>query len=399
MKKIGKLLIVFLFMLVLSGCTTTINENYQVYIYTLDDVERLEVSSGTYAYDLLVDPEDDDLKFKGWYLDEEYTKPLIKDYIITSDTEIYAKFCKEQVNIIFYHNNQALKIATIDKGQIYTDVPSVTKEGYDFLGWSTKKMHGRLFDFNTQITSDVILYAQFSPHKFTVTYDLGYESFLTKNDLYISYFTDFYNFLVEKTTCDLLSYGINNVEEFLVYCKTWDANNRSEMAGLGDAFSEYYLYSEPGTTISQQPDSYFIGYCYQNGKYLEFLEHLIVFFAYWRTDEGYTGGDNDPENLGNDFFASSWASFVDTCKFFYFTSDTLNTKYSWFRSSRVKTALDVIPSVIENSFVTTGDFDNPVVLPNLTRDGYTFLGWFDEDNNRVSVVNTTMKVYAKWEQI
>ena len=125
----------------------------------------------------------------------------------------------------------------------------------------------------------------------------------------------------------------------------------------------------------------------------------MVFFAYWRTDEGYTGGQNDPNNLGNDFFASAWASFVDTCKFFYFTGDTLNNTYSWFKSERVKYALDHIPSVFEGTFRTTGDINNPIYLDNITREGYEFLGWFDEEGNIVTVITKSMTIYAKWKQL
>lgn len=400
MKKFNRLIIVLLFILILVGCTNenTI-QNYNVYINILGDIEEVEVTSGTYAYDLLVEPEDEELKFNGWFLNEECTEPLKKDHTITSDTYIYAKFYKEQLNVIFYCDGEAVKVSAVDNGTIYTDIPSVNKQGYEFLGWSTKKTHGKLFDFTTPITKDVILYAQFSITQFTITYNLGYESFLTKNDLYVSYFTDFYNFLVANTTCDLEKYEIHNIDEFLDYCKTWNANGRNEMAGLGDAFGQYYLLPQAGTTIDEQPTTHFIGYCYQNGKYLEFLDHLMIFFAYWRTDEGYTGGKDDPNNLGNDFFASAWASFVDTCKFFYFTSKTLNTKYSWFNSERVKVALDIVPSVIENTLKTNGDYFNSITLISITRKGYQFLGWYDEEGNNVSVVNQTMNVYAKWEKL
>ena len=141
-------------------------------------------------------------------------------------------------------------------------------------------------------------------------------------------------------------------------------------------------------------------YCYQNNKYRDFIDHLIIFFEYWRTDEGYTGGADDPNNLGNDFFAEPWASLVDTCKFFKFTSENLNDTYSWFRSERVKDALDNIPSVININVDKVGSKIDPIYLPTLNvRNGYNFVGWVDENGNSITTVNKAMKLTAVWEKV
>ena len=132
--------------------------------------------------------------------------------------------------------------------------------------------------------------------------------------------------------------------------------------------------------------------------YEEFIPFLMTFFAYWRTDEGYTGSSSDPNNTGNDFFASAWASLVDTCKFFYFTSDNLNDTYPWFKSERVKDALDNVPGTDKTIKLLYGNIENPVVLPPVTRDGFEFLGWYDENGEKVEIVYNEMTVYAKWKK-
>ena len=100
---------------------------------------------------------------------------------------------------------------------------------------------------------------------------------------------------------------------------------------------------------------------------------MITFFAYWRTDEGYTTDTNN----GNDFFAIPWASMVDTSKFFYFTSETLNDIYAWFNSERVKHALDFIPGVniskIDTFAFKTEDYQLP---DTLVVEGYKFEGFY-----------------------
>ena len=44
------------------------------------------------------------------------------------------------------------------------------------------------------------------------------------------------------------------------------------------------------------------------------------------------------------------------------------------------------------------NIDNPVVLKEPVRNGYTFLGWFDENDNKVTVGDHEMTVTAKWEK-
>ena len=307
------------------------------------------------------------------------------------------------------------KVALTLKGHDYvvTEVKTtgnaLTKE-YDYLILAYKNddfvnaqfVEGDIIVFSSDITSlnDGLVNITFtkldSEKLFNINYDLGYEHYETKDDLYEAFFTDYYYFLLNNTDCDMLSFNITSVTDFLTYCKTWDANGRNELAGVGNAFGKYYLKITENGTFDTQPTTHFIGYCYQNNKYVDFLEFLEVFFAYWRTDEGYTKGDIH----GNDFFYSSWAAFVDTCKFFYFTSATLTTKYAWFtieRSPRVHYALDHIPNV--GNLNLQKKASEPITLPNVNRMNYDFLGWFDENGNRVTTVSSDATVYARFKRV
>ncbi len=243
---------------------------------------------------------------------------------------------------------------------------------------------------------DVSLFKTSAPETIKIEYDLGYEQFDTKDDLYEAYFTEFYNFLKTKTDCDLESLGIKNVDDFLRECLNWNFNNANSFQGVGNAFSKYYVTIKVGDTLANQPTDTFVGYCYKNNKFRDFLEHLEVFFAYWRTDEGYTTSTNN----GNDFFASAWAALVDTCKFFYFTSDNLTDTYSWFtkeRSPRVHYMLDNIPGVGKVNLVE--ESINSMYLSSISRMHYKFLGWYDEKGEKISLVSKDTKVTAKWERI
>lgn len=233
---------------------------------------------------------------------------------------------------------------------------------------------------------------------FKLTYKIGYEVFDSKKDLYNSFFSDFYEFLKKRTNVNLDKYKINNVKEFLDFCSNWNADNNHSFYGVGLAFGRYFVHLDVGGKLEDQPQTSFIGYLYQNNLYIEFIPFLMRFFAYWRTDENYTGSSADPTNTGNDFFADDWASLVDTCKFFHFSSLNLNDTYSWFNSVRVKDALDNIPGV-NIGISNTSHHEDPIILKDITRENHIFLGWYDsleENAKKISSVNREMTVYAKW---
>ena len=332
-----------------------------------------------------------------WYLNEEKTIELPEEYIITSNITLYASL-SEQCKVTFINYDNTNTVVWVEKG---TCVKEIILEDPDmeFLGWYDRSLTIE-FDFLQAINSNTSLYAKWNAPEFIVEYDFGFECYANKTELYESFFTDYYYFLIENTDIDMAALNISSCDNFLEVCANWNAYGKDSFYGVGDMFKDYFVTIEIGGSVENQPTDTFIGYCYQNNKYRDFIEHLIVFFEYWRTDEGYTGGADDPNNLGNDFFAEPWASLVDTCKFFKFTSENLNDTYSWFRSERVKDALDNIPSVININVDKVGSKIDPVYLPTLNvRNGYNFVGWVDENGNSITTVNKAMKLTAVWEKV
>lgn len=400
MKKIcKKILLVFALFLaiVLVGCNAN-KEYIVIFEYnTGEDVTSVMVKNGS-ILETDDDIENEGYEFKGWYLDEELTIPVDSGYVVKSDITIYAKWEIKTLSVKFYVDEELYDIQNVEYGGYLDEVSTPEKQGYTFLYWGTSKDGLGKFDLNRKVKKDVDVFAKFEPIPYLVTYDLGYKVSYTKEELYVNYFTDFYNFMVEKTDVDFSKYKIENLEQFLEFCKNWDANGKDSFYGVGDAFDKYYVTKMIGGTLEEQPDTTFVGYCYKNNMYVEFIPFLMTFFEYWRTDEGYTGSSSDPDNTGNDFFASPWASLVDTCKFFYFTSENLNDTYPWFTSARVKDALDNVAGLEEEFKPVYGDIENPIILKTPERAGYTFVGWYDENNNKVFVAAKEMTVYAKWEK-
>ena len=392
--------------------------------------ERVDIQKHNFEKGIVIVPSTPDnsgkIKYQCSVCEKEKivdSKPISVNYLdINSFNEVDElpgiKLMKFNSNI---ENNDLYHKVLLEKVGSYCKVTEIIEVGENLTGWydyvlmaSPEDLTGEydkliyylniddyvVFSESLEILStgkvDITLYKTIAPETFKIEYDLGYDQFDTKEDLYKAYFTEFYYFLKTKTDCDLESYDILNEEDFLRECLNWNFGNTDSFKGVGNAFSKYYLTIKVGDTLANQPTDTFIGYCYQNNKFRDFIEHLEVFFAYWRTDEGYTNSTNN----GNDFFASAWAALVDTCKFFYFTSDTLTDTYSWFtkeRSPRVHYMLDNIPGVGYVSLIK--ESIGSMYLPTISRKHYRFLGWYTEDGEKTSIVSSNTKVKAKWERI
>ena len=228
--------------------------------------------------------------------------------------------------------------------------------------------------------------------KFSVLdHKLNEDFYLSKEDLFKSFFGEFYNFIKNYKSKerngleDLEKYNIKSVDDFYKFAD-WYADNKENCYGMGFAFHDYFLTVEEGGKIENQPTDTFIGYCYHNGLFKDFINFLITFFAWWRNDEHCT--NFNPYNHADDFFNSNWAVLVDTCKLFYFTAETV---FHW-QSFRVKYAIDNIPGVIlggisRNEWLSEKINFKDGQLPKLRVAGYEFLGWFDQKNNKIDLKN------------
>ena len=148
--------------------------------------------------------------------------------------------------------------------------------------------------------------------------ELDKNLYLSKDYLFKAFYRDFYKFIkTHNGKSDLESHNVYSLEDFYKYADYY-ADNQENCYAMGFSFHKYFLDPKESDTLDKQTKKKFIGYLYQNGKYLDFLNFLVSFFAYWRNDEGCT--NFNPYNHADDFFNSSWAALVDTSKLFYFSS-------------------------------------------------------------------------------
>lgn len=227
-----------------------------------------------------------------------------------------------------------------------------------------------------------------------ITYILGENVYSSKDELYESFFGDYYWFIYGYYGEEALtSKGVYDVDDFLTLGRT-PGDQSTKYRVLADTFS-YFLKKDVNGIKENQPESTFIGHCIKNNLYEEIIDFFIMFFAYWRIDEGYA----NQSNYGADFFAEGWAPQVDICKFFNYTEDTREVP----KTSRVLDCFKSIEGVATGN-LSTSLYEGMSLNTNLIRRGYTFVGWYDNPNFTgepiTEITETDKKVilYAKWEE-
>lgn len=324
-------------------------------------------------------------EFKGWYLNENFEGDTITS-ITKGSKEDYALYAKwEKVYKITY---------VLDGGTLPDEaiqyyhpgieeiLPTPSKKGYVFMGWNERSNATSGYTrVPISYEEDITINAIWKKRSYSVDYILPEGLCLDKEHLFRAYFTEFYNYIVNVRNEGeyLSSRGVNSVDDFLKVASTWNGGGAG-MADIGNIAGKYYLKIDTGGKIEdQKAEDGFIGYCLENNKFVEFVYFIQDFFYWWRLDEGYTGGSDDPQGVGSDFLASAWASLVDTAKFFYFEKDTL--PHYFITKGHVPEFYDRIPYIISNTDITFTyiyDWEKGMdLVKNIEVNGYEFLGWYD----------------------
>lgn len=225
-----------------------------------------------------------------------------------------------------------------------------------------------------------------------ITYVLGDNIYLNREELFNNFFSDFYNYIITYHGSEYLEEkGIMNITDFLNLASDYNAGN-GQMREIGNIASRYMLVKDLNGILANQPETAFFGYCYKNNLYVDLLPFFIRFFAYWRIDEKYANSSN----YGADTFAEGWAPTVDIAKFFYYDSET-----TYVKSDRMLDCFNNTSNVVYGNLPT--ELHKDMILPTgLKLRGYIFAGWYDNPNFEgkpiVKIEDISKKVilYAKW---
>ena len=118
------------------------------------------------------------MTFDGWYTDNGLTTPLT-EFEVTSETELYGKYCGPNFTVVIVTldanggDELAVKEMTIGCDRVYGDLPEPTRTGYTFIGWFTGATKGDNITSKSPVSvaGDHTLYAHWTPNNYTVTFN------------------------------------------------------------------------------------------------------------------------------------------------------------------------------------------------------------------------------------
>ena len=225
----------------------------------------------------------------GYQLDYSNLKVFYNDKDVTSTVEVskgyswgaYVTIDLGKANgtpvvyTITFNSNDGTSVASqnVNAGEKLTEPSTPTKEGFTFDGWYEDATLNTKFDFNTQIVSEITLYAKWIENKYTLTFDAngGTGSMTPKTDLTGEYTLPANGFTAPSgkqfkgwslttagetvTKVDMTEnrtvYAIWEDIPVVTYTLTFDANGGSgTMAPITDLTGEYTLPSNGFTAPS-----------------------------------------------------------------------------------------------------------------------------------------------------
>lgn len=339
---------------VLNGGTNNINNptSYQI----TDDVDLLNANKDNYDFD-------------GWYLDEQFAQKVDNLKGFFGDLELFAKFIPHTFiatftydfvrtyNINYYSDGELVNSVSFSDGEsikLYDFMP--TKDGYIFDGWFDSE--------GNVIKNDLSIYNSLNVYAHWVDTEEGKIINLYKNSILKTLNTDKSNdllevrfyvpaFLVETTTKIDARINPTNSGDDKYY---WSLS-----AYLNDVTTEEQIfklnyYSSHGTIVYINDRTYYGDYTFAAGHFYYFVASL------------FTGTNCSAQALFN--------------------------VYGLFHSDNEM----VVTST--NSVIET--FDSAALTPILFKDGYEFVGWFDEEDNPIGDIwkYTSNKTFVpKWKPI
>ncbi|MBQ9033022.1 MAG: InlB B-repeat-containing protein, partial [Parasporobacterium sp.] len=257
----------------------------------------------------------------------------------------------------------------------YASEPSyVERPGYSFIGWYWYDESGALvpYDFSTPVTSDLTLYAQWTPVQYTVSYDLNTGD---GSDPMVQY----------------VNYG--------------DYAPQPDISRDGYTFLGWYLNGEPyyfDSTVSS--DLYLVA------QWDKVAQNFTAYFYLNGIGEDYsvavTEGDYvpQPENPYADGYSfDGWFLDPDFTTPYYFDSPAESdlSIYAKWTPVQYTVSYDLNTGDGSAPTVQSVNYGDYAPQPDISRDGYTFLGWYlnGEPYYFDSPVYSDLYLTAQWERI
>ena len=379
--------------------TVTENADYTANWEGRDNAVTFEVNGGTAVTAQTVktgnrvaapsDPAKTGYLFGGWYTDQGCTKAWdFNADTVKSAMTLYAKWTANTYTVTFDPNDGVMPDGeetnrSVTYDQPYGELPTPTKQGYDFAGWFTEKAGGEqiLTESSVSIAANQTLYAHWTAG--LVEYTVNHYQQNVENDGYSK--ADFET--LNGTTGTDTKAAAKTYEGFKV--KTFE---QKTIAAEGSTVIDIY-YDRLTYTVQ-----------WMNGETPLETDENVKYGA----KPAYDGKTPERTEIGHTFTFAGWNTAADGAGAALSDSTTVTDNvvyYAQFNGS-VNTYSITYENVdgVENSNPATYTYGTAVTLADLIRDGYTFGGWFTDssysDGSKVSEITATdiedKIFYAKW---
>ena len=326
--------------------------------------------------------------FAGWYSDQNCTKKWDFD----SDTvpgamTLYAGWTPAQYTVTFDANGGTVKPASksVSYDGTYGELPTPTRQGYDFLGWFTAQTDGAQVrkDDKVTITAGQTLYAHWTEGavKYTVKH---YQQNIEDNE-----YTE-----VEADRQTLS--GITG--------QTTAAAAKTYTGFTAQAVTQQTIKADGSTVVEIYYDRLTYTVTWMNGENTLKTDTGVKYGA----KAAYTGTEPTKTEVGHTCIFTGWNTAADGSGTTWTASTTVTDNVTWYArfSSTAKTYtieygnMNGLPNPNPEQY-TYGETVTLKSPPNRT--GYTFGGWYEDYSCRynpvsqISATDTGNKTfYALW---
>ena len=371
--------------------------------------------------------------FSGWYTDKNYTNKYNFEKGVTKDLILYGK-TKEAVKkytVTYIDEGQIIKKEELEEGSVIS-APEVTKEGHTFIGWYEKE---NKYDVYEPITRDLILESKYEINKYKITFKNYDGSVLEETetkykekpvykgetpkrerDEEYSYifngwdkeleeatkeeeYTAVYKKEKNKYTVTYINEGIEYHKETLEY--------GSVVTSIQDPIKEGYTftgwYNENNQKVNHpitvtknitlyskyEINTYKVSYYNEGTKYIE--DQKINY------KENALKPNIDPSKIGYTF--KYWSIKENGEEYEFSTKITKDiTLYAVYEKNKytvtyINEGVEYHKETLEYGSVVTS-IQDPI------KEGYTFTGWYNENNQKVNhpiTVTENITLYSKYE--
>lgn len=398
MKKLKLLLflLVFSFMFVKVSALVCEDGTYEV-IYNANK-GKMKVSSECVDNTLTnVKPIRSGYTFLGWSKSKNANEEEYKDgdnIELTSKTTLYAVWSKG-IKLTFNANGgkSSKKSKTVYKKLNYGSLPTVSRKGYTFLGWYTKKTGGSIVDEDMIVTSskNFTIYAHYSKNTYTINYELNGGVNSSKNKKSYTVTTSTFK-LYNPTKAGYTFngwYTSNTYKTKVTKVKKGTTGNKTYYAKWTP--NKYNVsYNGNGNTSGKMSNQtnlkYGTIYSLNTNKY---VKNGYVFVG-WNTKKDGSGTSYDD----NDIILN-------------LTTTNKKTIYLYAQWKKPEFNINYVldGGVNPNNAIYKYSSESTYNLPTPNKDGYIFEGWYLDSNfttklNSIIVGSTGDKtLYAKWKKI